>query len=140
MEDAKIKYGDIIDHEHHTSPRHPRMSRLNRAAQFSPFAALTGYDELITEAARETQSRISLDEDRKSELNEKLVYLLGRGRELCADFRVFVPDSRKDGGEYAVIRGRIAGYNEIGRSIHLEGGTIVFIDDIAGIDIVEEDY
>ena len=69
MNDARTQYGDIIDREHPDSPKHPRMPRKNRAAQFAPFAALTGYDDLINEAARYTERRIVLDENKKEELN-----------------------------------------------------------------------
>ena len=65
MDDAKKEYGDIIDREHYVDPNHPQMSRLNRAAQFSPFAALTGYEDLIEESARLTSTQTELDESTK---------------------------------------------------------------------------
>ncbi|MBQ3404309.1 MAG: hypothetical protein IJG63_02685 [Oscillospiraceae bacterium] len=133
MEDARKKYADIIEHEHHVSAKHPRMSRLNRAAQFAPFAALTGYDDLIVETARETQTRVKLDESEKGELNKKLVYLLEHS-EVAARFKYFVQDRWKSGGEYLSARGRVVGYSELGRCIYLDDGTTLFIDDIAGID------
>ena len=76
MSGARERYGDIIDREHPRSPKHPGMPRKNRAAQFAPFAALTGYDDLIHEAARYTEQRIVLDENKKEELNRKLHILL----------------------------------------------------------------
>ena len=67
MDDARQIYSDIIGLEHHVSSKRPRMSRLSRAAQFAPFAALTGYDEMIDETERETDARLELDESRKEE-------------------------------------------------------------------------
>ena len=67
-----MDYGDIIDLPHHISPRHAHLSMESRAAQFSPFAALTGYGDAIDETARLTAARIELDDDRKAELDEKL--------------------------------------------------------------------
>ena len=69
------KYDDIIDLPHPTSKKHPRMSRQNRAAQFSPFAALTGYDAAIRETARITEDRRELSEDAAVELNYKISLL-----------------------------------------------------------------
>lgn len=75
MSDARKEYADIIDREHHVSKKRQQMARLNRAAQFAPFAALTGYDDLIRESERETDEQLDLDEDSKAALNEKLVWL-----------------------------------------------------------------
>ena len=72
MSDGRTKYRDIIDHEHHVSQKRPQMSQLNRAAQFSPFAALTGYDSLVAESARVTDTRKDLTEDEIEALNAKL--------------------------------------------------------------------
>nr|MCR5627689.1 hypothetical protein [Lachnospiraceae bacterium] len=68
---AREKYADIIDMPHHVSPTRPRMGRLERAAQFSPFAALTGYDDAVVETGRLTSDRIILDEDKKNILDYK---------------------------------------------------------------------
>ena len=75
MSNARTEYGDIIDRPHHISEKHPQMSRINRAAQFAPFAALTGYDDLIRESARETETRQIPDENKIEEMNDKLVFL-----------------------------------------------------------------
>ena len=69
------KYKDIIDLPHYTSSKHPRMSMQNRAGQFAPFAALTGYSDAVRETARLTDERIELDEGIKLMLNDKLLYL-----------------------------------------------------------------
>ena len=97
--DEARRYDDIIDLPHHVSQTHPRMSMLNRAAQFAPFAALTGYGAAIDEAARLTQRRIELSEGEQEALNEKLSALAKR---LPAEARItrFVADPRKEGGRY----------------------------------------
>ena len=108
MSDAREQYGDIIDREHPTSPKHPRMPRKNRAAQFAPFAALTGYDDLIHEAARHTERQITLDENKKEELNRKLRILLNEQEPPEAIFTYFVADAKKIGGTYEDVAGKIA--------------------------------
>ncbi len=99
VNDKPQDYSDIIDLPHHQSRVHPRMSLLNRAAQFAPFAALTGYGDAIDEAARLTDRRVELSEAEQSELNDKLKRL---GADLPAEAEItyFVPDARKDGGRY----------------------------------------
>ena len=76
MNDAKERYADIIDRPHHVSRTHAQMPTENRAAQFAPFAALTGYDDLIRESERETEQRILPDENARDELDAKLLHLL----------------------------------------------------------------
>lgn len=100
-------YSDIIDLPHHQSPAHPRMTMMNRAAQFAPFAALTGYGEAIDEAARLTDWRVELSEAEQAELNDKLRRLDAR-LPAEAELTYFMPDARKSGGRYvtetAVVR------------------------------------
>jgi hypothetical protein len=91
------KYDAIIDHPHHVSKVHPQMSMINRAAQFSPFAALTGYDDLIAETARMTDRRIELTEAEEAEISKALGQLM-KGDEVEITF--FVPDKKKAGGRY----------------------------------------
>ena len=97
--DDPRRYEDIIDLPHHVSAVHPRMSMRNRAGQFAPFAALTGYGESIAEAGRLTERRVELTEAEKAELNDRLSALLAR---LPARVTLthFVPDARKAGGRY----------------------------------------
>ena len=92
-------YSDIIDLPHHQSRTHPRMSLLNRAAQFAPFAALTGYGDAIDETARLTDRRVELSEAEQIELNAKLKRL-GARLPAQAEITYFVPDARKAGGRY----------------------------------------
>ena len=91
------KYDAIIDHPHHVSKVHPQMSMINRAAQFSPFAALTGYDDQIAETARLTDRRIELTEAEEAEISNALGQLK-KGDEVEITF--FVPDKKKVGGRY----------------------------------------
>lgn len=90
------KYDDIIHLPHHVSAKHPQMPALDRAAQFSPFAALTGYETAIAETARLVDRRIELDENRKEELDEKLQMAreqLALEPEIAVTY--FVPDAKK---------------------------------------------
>ena len=134
MSDARKEYADIIDREHHVSKKRQQMARLNRAAQFAPFAALTGYDDLIRESERETDEQLDLDEDSKAALNEKLVWLFHQDNPPEATFTVLVPDSKKIGGEYVPVTGKIAKYDEFSQSITLESGRVLFIEDISKIE------
>ena len=97
----KDSYEDILFLEHPTSLRHPRMSVQNRAAQFAPFAALTGYEEALGETARQTSQRIVLDEDSKENLDRKLQWLLAHKEEqIKVQITYFIEDTKKEGGRY----------------------------------------
>ena len=108
-EETRRLYGDIIDLPHPEPRNHLRMPRENRAAQFSPFAALTGYEDAIGEAGRLTDGEAVLDEDRQREISaelEKIASAIAAGDgpvRICAD--VYVPDSRKEGGAYITFEG-----------------------------------
>lgn len=91
------KYKSIIDHPHHVSSTHPQMPMINRAAQFSPFAALTGYDDQIAETSRLTDRRIELTEAEEDAIS-KALGKLERGD--VVELTYFVPDKRKAGGRY----------------------------------------
>ena len=134
MQDARTEYGDIIDRPHHVSETRPQMPRLSRAAQFAPFAALTGYDDLVNEAARETDAQRLPDEHKIEELNAKLVFLFRQAEPTEATFTVFVPDSRKSGGKYAKVTGRPVRYDAYAQCITLETGEVIFIEDVAEIE------
>lgn len=134
MKDAREEYGDIIDLEHFVAPDLPQMSRLNRAAQFSPFAALTGYEDLIDEAARQTREQIKPDESEKEEINRRLRILLQDESSYTAAITYFVPDGNKQGGSYKTVSGKLCKYDDYGRYIALNTGEVVFIDDIVSVD------
>ena len=94
----KKEYEDIIGLPHHVSKVHPQMSIYDRAAQFSPFAALTGHEAAIQETARLTEEQAELNEDKKEELNEKLQELMAHAEEhLAVTVTYFKPDDRKEG-------------------------------------------
>lgn len=102
------RYADIIDEPHHVSKKHKRMSMEERAAQFSPFAALTGYEAAVKETARLTDEQEELDEDEKALINESLqqLYLhIAKQPEVIVTY--FEPDERKSGGSRKSITGRL---------------------------------
>lgn len=127
-------YDDIINLPHHVSKKHPQMSLSNRAAQFSPFAALTGHKDAIRETARLTDSYIELGEDRKGQLNEQLQLIrenLWQNPE--CEITYFRPDGRKDGGTYVTVRGKIKKIDEYSHQIALTDGTVLPIRHIFSI-------
>lgn len=129
------KYDDIIDLPHHVSTRHPQMSPMDRAAQFSPFAALTGHDAAIKEMARLTEERGELDESRKEELNERLWLIRERLSERPEiTFTYFKPDEKKSGGVYLTVTGKVKRIDEYEHQIHLEDGIILLIENIFSIE------
>ena len=104
--DPREVYGDIIDHPHWESPTHPHMSLYDRAAQFAPFAALSGYDDMIGEEARLVDNRIELSEEETEELNRKLSRMdemIGQGIRPAVTVTYFVPDPLKPGGMYQTV-------------------------------------
>jgi hypothetical protein len=133
-QDARAIYADIIECEHHVSAKRPQMPRLSRAVQFAPYATLKGYDDLVRESARETDAQRSLDENEIEELNDKLVLLEQLDDPPEAAFTVFVPDGKKAGGRYAVLRGRITRFDALERRITLSGGEVLRIENIVQID------
>lgn len=132
MKEAGIsEYEDIIALPHHVSASHPQMALADRAAQFSPFAALTGYEDAIDESARLTEEQIELDENAREELDEKLRQIRECGEahpEITVTF--FQKDARKDGGAYVTITGRVKKIDEYARMISFMDGTVVRAEDI----------
>ena len=125
-------YDDIIHLPHPTSPRHPRMRMIDRAAQFSPFQALSGFGSAIRETARVTGERVELTEDEKAVLDEKLRCLCETGGE--AVFTWFLPDEKKDGGAYATNLGTIKKIDPLQGIVVLMDGTVIPIEDILEIE------
>lgn len=129
-------YDDIIDLPHHVSTTRPQMSRLDRAAQFAPFAALTGYGAAIKETARLTDKRAELGEYELMELNAGIHMLMERIEEHPqVEITYFKPDERKDGGAYLTVNSRAKRLNEYERFILLENGTEIPFDDIYKIEL-----
>ena len=124
-------YDDILDLPHPTSKKHPRMSMAARAAQFAPFAALTGYGDAIKETARITDQQLELDENEKARLNEKLQllrqHLPGKPK---ITITYFVPDTKKAGGSYQTITGFVKKLQEYERRLIMTNGTIIPLDTI----------
>ena len=127
-------YDDIIGLPHPTSERHPRMSMANRAAQFSPFAALTGYEDAVKETARLTDARAELTEEEKSALDAKLRLLAGpAGGEVS--LTCFQPDGRKDGGAYVTITGRVKRVDAYAGLLVMQSGEKIPLEDIWDIEL-----
>lgn len=107
------RYDDIIHLPHHVSKKYPQMAITDRAAQFAPFAALTGHEAAINETARQTERKVELDEERQRELNEK-IWLIIRNLEKQPAVTVtyFVPDTKKDGGAYVTHSGQVKRIDE----------------------------
>lgn len=131
-------YSDIINMPHHVSRNHPRMTMMARAAQFAPFAALTGYDAVISETARLTDKQVELEEYDNDRLNRKLTELMeddGTQPEITISF--FRPDSHKSGGSYISIAGRVKKIDTYERAIYMEDGTVIPLGNI--VDITSDD-
>ena len=130
----KSKYEDIIDLPHHVSYRHPRMSRIDRAAQFAPFAALTGYGAAVEETARLTEGLTELDETARALLNEKLRMLADfLDSEPQISITYFRPDERKTGGSYVTVSGTIKMVDEYARTVVMTDQTVIPMEHIREI-------
>lgn len=127
-------YDDIINLPHHVSKTHPHMSLADRAAQFSPFAALTGYEEAIKEAGRIVDEKIELSEEEKEEINRQLNYLNEHKKDnIQITITYFLKDMKKNGGSYRQITSNLKRLDEIEKTILLADNTILRIDDIRKI-------
>ena len=133
-------YDDIIHLPHPVSERHPPMTAADRAAQFAPFAALTGYDGVIRETARLTDTPLELDESRIEQLDR----VLQRLRELLprrpmAVFTCFQPDKRKKGGAVVTVKGVVKTIDPVENRIFFADGSGIFVENIYDIQIIGED-
>ncbi len=137
MTDSKKRsYSDIINLSHHRSPKRQPMSQEMRAAQFAPFAALTGYDESISETARLTSKKIEPDDETAERLNETLVLLSEKIKsrptvKVC----YFVPDGLKQGGKYVCETGNLRVIDTFNRLLVFTNGMKINIDDILNIEV-----
>lgn len=114
------KYDDIINLPHPKSLKHPSMSMYDRAAQFAPFAALTGYEEAIEETSRQTDEFIILDEESITILNDKLNYINSNiNNHIEVSIEYFIKDDKKQGGTYKTIKGTVKKVDEIDKVIIL---------------------
>lgn len=130
------KYDDIIDLPHPTSQNHPRMSLYDRAAQFSPFAALTGHSAAIAETGRLTDRRVELDEYEMARVDAELQRLqeLLPGRP-TAFITYFVPDERKNGGSYQTVTGEVKRIDAVGGVIQMADRREIPIKDVFSVEL-----
>ena len=127
-------YDDIINLPHHVSAVHPQMSMMNRAAQFAPFAALTGHAAAIEETARLTDSQMELADEDSEVLNQKMAYL----REVISSHpkisvTYFEPDRKKSGGAYKTIEGELQNIDDFSQCLVMRDGRVVFIKAVLDI-------
>lgn len=129
-------YDDIIDLPHHVSPARPHMPKIDRAAQFAPFSALSGFGAAIRETGRQTEARRELSEDARDALDEKLQMIRRAGHpEVVITY--FRPDDKKDGGCYSTVSGCIVKIDAYDRVFVMEDGTKIPIGDIVELGIKE---
>ena len=128
------EYDDIISLPHPDSAFHPRMSLLERAAQFSPFAALTGYDDAVKETARLTDEKIVLSEEELKQLNIKFTLLMPHIKERPeVTLTRFIADEKKSGGRYLTETVRIRRLNPVKRILITEDNRKISLDDITDL-------
>ena len=135
MNYSEQKYGDILNMPHHVSATRPQMPMSDRAAQFAPFAALTGYDSAIKETGRLTDERIELDEEALTTLDMKyqlLMEALDEAPEVTITY--FQPDERKAGGKYLTAAGAVKKVDDFERRITMQDGARIPMDDVLNID------
>ena len=129
------KYEEIMKHPHHVSKTRPQMPMSDRAAQFAPFAALTGYESAIKETGRLTDEKIELDEEALTALDMKYQILMDAfddAPEVTITF--FQPDERKAGGKYIAATGAVKKVDDFERRITMRDGTRIPMDDVLSID------
>lgn len=127
-------YEDIINLPHHVSDKRPQMSLRDRAAQFAPFAALTGHDEAIKETARLTDERIELDENTLAILNEKIQIILDNlDMEPVVTVTYFKPDNKKSGGAYIDHTGVVKRIDDLEKTIIFTDKISIPIEDVLEI-------
>ena len=125
-------YDDILYRSRPVSQRHPPMSRADRAAQFSPFAALTGYEAAVKETARLTQGKIELSDEEKESIDRVLQALYANLQDQPpVIITYFLPDQKKDGGAYVTVTGALKRIDLLERRLNLTDGTLIPIDAIS---------
>ena len=129
------RYNEIINLPHHVSKTRPQMPMSDRAAQFAPFAALTGYDSAIKETGRLTDEKIEMDEEALNILNMKFQILVDSlDDEPEVTFTYFKPDERKAGGDYLEVTGTVKKVDDFERLIVMQNGIKMPMDDILNIE------
>lgn len=125
-------YDDILHLPHPTSKTHRRMSRQDRAAQFSPFAALTGYEAVVKETARLTEKRPVLTEDEVAELDARLRLAMELDAEVTVTW--FQPDAKKSGGSYVTTTSRVKKADELQRILTMEDDAQIPIQEVTAVE------
>lgn len=130
------KYDDILNLPHHVSNTRPHISMHDRAAQFSPFAALTGYDDTVKETARLTDEKLELTADRITDLNQKIAFLNEHAEE-CPEITIeyFIPDEKKSGGKYVTLSGKFRRIDEYNHNMVFTSGEEIPLNDIFNIEL-----
>ncbi len=131
-------YKDILYLDHPTSKNHPRQPSINRAGQFSPFAALTGYEDEIKEAARLTKEQIFLDEEAKQKLDEKMAIVISKLEEIEIEVEYFIKDNKKTGGSYNLKQGKVKRVDNYNKKLIFTDKEKINIEDIVNIKILNE--
>lgn len=129
-------YDDIINLPHHVSDKYPHMPIYDRAAQFAPFAALTGHEEAINETSRYTEERIELTEEQKENIDRELQELRDCSTKRNVRIVYFEPDVLKKGGTYVELRGTVKKINSSGQLL-LEDGKVILYDNIYEVERVD---
>ena len=125
------KYDKIISLPHHVSHKHPPMTMINRAAQFSPFAVLTGYEAAVSETARLTETKPELTEERRAELDRKQQQLMERMAEMpTVTVTFFLPDERKSGGSIRTVTAPLRKIDAVERILYLADGSRIPLEDV----------
>lgn len=130
------KYDDILNLPHHVSNTRPHISMHDRAAQFSPFAALTGYDDTVKETARLTDEKLELTADRITDLNQKITFLNEHAEErpeITVEY--FIPDGKKSGGKYVMLSGKFRRIDEYNHNMVFTSGDEIPLNDIFNIEL-----
>ncbi len=134
------EYGDIINLPHHVSAHHEQMSLLSRAAQFSPFAALTGYEDALEESTRRFEERTRLADEAADELDAVLQEIKsGLKSHPYASFTYFVKENEEEEkGHYETVKSFVRRIDETGRYIFLEDGKTIPVSDLAAAEIIKD--
>lgn len=130
------KYDDILNLPHHVSSTRPRMSMHDRAAQFSPFSALTGYDDTVRETARLTDEKLEFTADRVNDLNQKITFLKEHAKkrpQITVEY--FIPDEKKAGGKYITLSSKFRRIDDYNHNMVFASGEEIPLNDIFEIEL-----
>ncbi len=129
------RYERILNVKKPPSEKHPQMPLYERAAQFAPFAALTGFDSSVRERARLTERQIELDDYEIEQLDMKLRIIAEAEGQIGAKITYFIEDSKKNGGKYVTKEGRVVKIDDYEKKLLLDDGTFIEIEKIINIEV-----